>query len=178
MSCQPGSCPFDLNSRWCVSYCSLPQSLVLITFHCYVSTPTPTRQFLHTNQMFADAMAYNIEQDSQTAVPTQTVVPTTALIAFVEAALALVNSGLAYLPNNELEHVTVQLEHAISLATEEAQFRQVESVRAAPQGQSAPAPLTPSPASRTSLGALERQVQSLSIQGLQDTSFQVFILYR
>lgn len=110
-------------------------------------------------------MASNTDQENET------VVPTTVLIAFVESALALINSGLAYLPTDELEHVSVHLEHATLLATQEARSRRVGSgTRTTKLTSQAPAAIishtTPIPTSLNLLSGLEDRVQSLSIKGL------------
>lgn len=100
-------------------------------------------------------------------------VPTTALLAFVEAALALVNSGLPFLPEDELEYISVHLERATADAIQEGRVRRTGFARPpAPltdlgtsAAYSAPQPLTPPPTSSSDISSLEARVQSLSIQG-------------
>lgn len=132
--------------------------------------------FLPTYQMLIihpETMASYNEENS-------TIVPTGALIAFVEAALALVNSGLAYLPIEELEHISVHLEHAANLAARAArshyssrsQLPIYESANSGSQFSHPPNSPAPAPTPQRTrvtdtadINALETKVQSLSIQG-------------
>lgn len=97
-----------------------------------------------------------------------------ALIAFVEAALALVNAGIVYLPADELEHVSVHLEHATALAIQEAWSRRIGSRTPIPSALSpllagaasrASSVLPPSPTVKADIDDLEAKIQSLRIQG-------------
>lgn len=99
-----------------------------------------------------------------------TIVPTIALLAFVEAALALVNSGISSLPDDELEHVSVYLEHATALAIQEARMRRSQAGSPTQYQVSAlPVPSghglsTPKHTVKTEVGSLEGRLLSLSIQ--------------
>lgn len=111
------------------------------------------------------------EQDSSS-----TVVPTMALLAFIEAALALVNAGVPYLPSDELEHISVHLEHATAIAIREARARRAGSLPispllANPCSASAVALPTPPATLKADVSALEAQVQSLYLQSWNFLSF-------
>lgn len=115
-----------------------------------------------------------------------TIVPTRALIAFVEAALALVNAGLAYLPAAELEHISAHLQHAVSLAAEAAQSRSIseshvpyyDSIDTTPPVSASHSPVSHLAASLfpseigpefrhiAGTSTLEAQVKSLDIRGM------------
>lgn len=108
-------------------------------------------------------MASRNDQESHTIVPTM------ALITFLEASLALINGGLIYLPDNVLEHVSVHLERATIMAIQETRARCIrtpESSAASP-ATSASRTLTPLPLVKEGLRDLEAQVQCLSIKGAQ-----------
>lgn len=146
---------------------SFPVSVSCIAFdyHCKVSTAF----------ILAADFTYKVP-DTMASLDTpehHVPVPTMVFLAFVEAALALVNSGLPFLPDDELEYVSVHLERAVADATQEGRVRRTGFARplasltghGTSAAYSAPVLLTPPSMLSSDLGGLEAHVQSLKLQG-------------